>query len=304
MTVPGGKIADGAGGAQLVEVLRRDHAADDDHDVVAAERGQLVAQRGHEREMAGGQRRGADDVHVGLDRLLGHLGRRLEQRADVDVEAEVGERRGDHLLAAVVAVLAHLGDHDARPAAVVDDERGRRARGRARRWASFADLAAVHTLDRTDRGGVATEHLLQRVADLADRRLAAGGVDGELQEVLFEAGRPRALDRGRRGVGQALQRGLARGLVALGAQPLELGQLLVAHGGVVDLEHVDRIGRVGAEHVDADHRLAAGVDAGLGAGGRFLDAHLRAGRPRSPPSCRRPPRPPGCAPTRRPRAHR
>jgi hypothetical protein len=34
----------------------------------------------------------------------------LEQRADVDVEAEVGERRRDDLLAAVVAVLAHLGD--------------------------------------------------------------------------------------------------------------------------------------------------------------------------------------------------
>ena len=41
-----------------------------------------------------------------------------EQRADVDVEAEVGEGGGDHLLAAVVAVLAHLGDQDARPAAV------------------------------------------------------------------------------------------------------------------------------------------------------------------------------------------
>ena len=34
----------GAGGAQLVEVLRRDHATDDDHDVVAPERGQLVTQ--------------------------------------------------------------------------------------------------------------------------------------------------------------------------------------------------------------------------------------------------------------------
>jgi hypothetical protein len=30
-------------------------------------------------------------VHVGLDGLAGHLGGRLEQRADVDVEAEVGE---------------------------------------------------------------------------------------------------------------------------------------------------------------------------------------------------------------------
>ena len=48
-----------------------------------------------------------------------HLGRRGEQRADIDVEAEIGEGGGDHLLAAVVPVLAHLGDEDARAPAVV-----------------------------------------------------------------------------------------------------------------------------------------------------------------------------------------
>ena len=47
---------------------------------------------------------------------------RREEGADVDVEAEVGEGGGDHLLAAVVAVLAHLGDEDARAPAVVDLE--------------------------------------------------------------------------------------------------------------------------------------------------------------------------------------
>ena len=46
---------------------------------------------GHERQVAGGERRHADDVHVGLDRLAGDLLGGLEQRADVDVEAEVGE---------------------------------------------------------------------------------------------------------------------------------------------------------------------------------------------------------------------
>ena len=40
-----------------------------------------------------------------------------EQRPDIDVEADIGEGRGDHLLAAVVAVLADLGHQDARPAA-------------------------------------------------------------------------------------------------------------------------------------------------------------------------------------------
>src|SRR5947208_1812304 len=48
-------------------------------------------------------------------RLRRDLVRRLEQRAHVDVEAQVGERGGDDLLTAVVPVLAHLGDQDARP---------------------------------------------------------------------------------------------------------------------------------------------------------------------------------------------
>ncbi len=58
-------------------------------------------------------------MHVVFDRLPRGLGRRGEQRPDIDVEAEIGEGRGDHLLAAVVAVLADLGDQDARPAAFV-----------------------------------------------------------------------------------------------------------------------------------------------------------------------------------------
>ena len=67
--------------------------------------------------MTGGQRGRADDVHVILDRLLGGFVRGLEQRADIHVEAEIGERGGDHLLAPVVAVLAHLGDQDPRTTA-------------------------------------------------------------------------------------------------------------------------------------------------------------------------------------------
>ncbi len=61
-------------------------------------------------------------MHVVLDRLPRGFLRRLEQRADVDVEAEVGEGGGDDLGAAVVAVLAELGDHQPRPAALGGDE--------------------------------------------------------------------------------------------------------------------------------------------------------------------------------------
>ena len=117
ITVPGGKIASTPGAPERVVVLRRHHAADHDHDVAAAEPFELGLQLGDVGEVGGGERRDADDVHVALDRLPRGFLRRREQRADHDVEAEILERRRDHLLAAVVAVLAGLGDQDARAAA-------------------------------------------------------------------------------------------------------------------------------------------------------------------------------------------
>ena len=62
--------------------------------------------------------------------------------------------------------------------------------------------------------------------------------------------------------------------VALAPEALQLGDLALAHGLVVDLQHLD-LGLVGhLELVDADDGLGAGVDARLGARGRLLDAHL------------------------------
>ena len=58
-------------------------------------------------------------MHVVLDGLTRSLVGGRKQRSDIDVEAEIGEGGGDHLLAAVVAVLADLGDEDARAAAFV-----------------------------------------------------------------------------------------------------------------------------------------------------------------------------------------
>ena len=86
---------------------------------VAAVARQRRAQLRHQRQMARRERRHADDVHVVLDRLARRLGGRREERADIHVEAEIREGRRDHLLAAVVAVLSHLGDQDARAASVV-----------------------------------------------------------------------------------------------------------------------------------------------------------------------------------------
>ena len=133
----------GAGLEQRVVVRRRDDAADHDHDVAAAFLLQRRRQLRHQREVAGRQRRHADDVHVVLHRLARRLVGRGEQRPDVDVEAQVGERRGDHLLAAVVAVLAHLGDQDARPAAVVRRRTPRTCAARDRTSLLMAPASAV-----------------------------------------------------------------------------------------------------------------------------------------------------------------
>ena len=54
-------------------------------------------------------------MHVVLHRLPRRFLGGGKQRPDIDVEADIGEGRGDHLLAAVVAVLADLGDQNARP---------------------------------------------------------------------------------------------------------------------------------------------------------------------------------------------
>src|SRR3954469_16525854 len=83
-----------AGFFQEIVILRRDYAAADDEDVVGA----LLAQRldsGRDQcRVAGGLAGDADDVNVVLDRLARRLVRGLEQGADIDVEADIGEGGG------------------------------------------------------------------------------------------------------------------------------------------------------------------------------------------------------------------
>ena len=137
--------------------------------------------------MPGGLARHADHVHVVLDGVAGGLGRRLEQRADVDVEAEVGEGGGDHLGAAVVAVLAHLHHEHAGPAALGVGE-GLDV-GLDGREALVALVGrAVHARDATDLGPVAAEHVLHGVGDLADGGPGPGRLDGQGQQVAVAAG--------------------------------------------------------------------------------------------------------------------
>ena len=107
--------------------------------------------------------------------------------------------------------------------------------------------------------------LFQRIGNFADGRFGARRVDRKFEQVAVAGGR----------AGQRVEGLLQFGRIAFGAQPRQLFELLGAHGGIVDLEHVDRcfVGRL--VFVDADHRLHAGIDAGLRLGGRFLNAQLR-----------------------------
>src|SRR3984957_8545212 len=259
-----------AGRAQLAVVLGRDDPADHHHDVTAPLVREGGLEVGHEGQVTGGERVDADDMDVGPDGLAGHLAGSLEQRPHVHVEAEVSERAGDDLLAAVMAVLAHLGDEDPGTAPLGPLELGRRGADPLDA-VGLASLLPVHTADCTDVPGVAAEHLLQRVGDLAHGRLRPGGVDGQRQQVVLVPVTARPAGGG----GQPVERRLAGGRVALLAEPAQLLDLLGADRPVVDLEHVDVVFPGDAVPVHSDHRLAAGVDSGLGAGGRLLDPHLR-----------------------------
>ena len=62
--------------------------------------------------MTGGKRRYAKDVNVVFNSLAGCLGRGLEERAHIYVEAAVGITGCYYFSTTVVTVLTHLGNHD------------------------------------------------------------------------------------------------------------------------------------------------------------------------------------------------
>ena len=85
--------------------------------------------------------------------------------------------------AAVVAVLAELGDHDARPAAFLARRTPRCRRLSFSHIASSAKLRAVHARHALRRRAMAAPHRFQRVGDLADRRARAHRVDRKLEQI-------------------------------------------------------------------------------------------------------------------------
>ena len=169
-------------------------------------------QRGHEREMAGGERRDADDVGLLLGGKRRHFLRSCKQRPDFDIEPEIRERRGDDLLPAVVPVLTHLGDENSWSVALVlGESAGHRDHALVglHAWPRLGEIDAGNGADFRD---VTAEGLLHRERDFADGRLCPRRLEGKLQEI---GAAPCAL-------GERRQRGLRRPLVTLGAQTLEL----------------------------------------------------------------------------------
>src|SRR5205823_13550755 len=161
--------------------------------------------------VACGVSRYADDVDVVFDRLPGGFLGGLDQRADIDVETDIGEGGGDDLGAAVVAVLAQFGDEHARPPPLLAGKTLDFALDAAERLVVLV-LPAVNPAHGTDLSAMAGKHLFERVGDLADRRPRAGRLDRQRQEVAFAA---------LRRLGQRGERGIHPALVAHAADPRE-----------------------------------------------------------------------------------
>ena len=173
--------------------------------------------------MARGERRCPDDMDVGLDRLASDLTGGLEERADIDIESEIGKGGGDHLLAAVVAVLPHLRDENSRTASVRIGERVDLGSDGHHRFGVGSHFAAIHPFDGPDLGHVTTVDRLKCIADLSDGGLHPGGVDGEGQQVALAA---------RSGIGERGQRRFDRTSIALRSQLFQLRDLCGTHLGV------------------------------------------------------------------------
>lgn len=248
-----------------VVVLGGDDATDHDQDIVASVGFEGFAQLRYESEVSGSKAAYADDVDIVFDGLTGAFLGGLEEGSDIDIKAEIGKSGGDHLLAAIMAVLSHLGDQDTRSSSFGLGEAIGELAGGFDGGRLVADLAAVDARDGLDWGLVAAKDFFEGIADLADRCVCADGFDGQSKEV--SAAILGATSEGLKG-------GLEAEGIALCAQLVQAFDLGLTDGGVIDLKDIEVGFFVERKAIDTDDALASAVDTGLGFGGGFFDAHL------------------------------
>ena len=91
-----------------VIVLLGDHPANHHLNISPALFDERLYQHRHERVEASGLGGNPDDIHTVLNGLSGNLARRREHGRQLNLKAEVGKGRGDHLGTPVVAILPIL----------------------------------------------------------------------------------------------------------------------------------------------------------------------------------------------------
>src|SRR5690606_307287 len=100
--------------AQKVVIMRRNNASGHHQDVVPPEVGKRFYQFRQQGFVASCEAGHTHDVNVVLNSLSRHFLRCLEQRADVDIETDIGKACSDHASATIVAILSDFGDEYAR----------------------------------------------------------------------------------------------------------------------------------------------------------------------------------------------
>ena len=214
--------------------------------------------------MACRQRTDSDNMDVVLDSLPRRFSRRTEQGANIDIEPQVGERAGNHLLAPVVTILSHFGDQDPR-SPTFDLLKPFGQSSHVPSDCLVFDRRRIDAADRMHGRLESAERLFQSATDFAHGRFGSRGVDRKFQQVAVLAARR---------FGQRVQRGIHVRLIARRAQPPKAGNLRLADGRVINSQDTDRLLVLRPILVHADHRLLSGIDSGLGASRRLFDPHF------------------------------
>src|SRR5579871_1456711 len=124
----------------------------------------------------------ANDMDVGIDGVFRDFLGRLKQRADVDIETEIGKGGSYDFGASVVTVLAHLCHQHARTTALMLGKTLHFAANGGKFVVAFI-LRAVDAGDRADFGTVSAKYAFHRVGNFADRGASTRRFDRQLEKI-------------------------------------------------------------------------------------------------------------------------